>query len=73
MDIEGAEAVVFSKNYESWLPFVDNIAMEIHDDSSFGAASDIVLSAISFYDIFTVSTSRELTLFKSRRSIQKYL
>jgi FkbM family methyltransferase len=65
MDVEGAEAVVFSKNYESWLPFVDNIAIELHDDSNFGRASDIVLNTISSCKSFDVSTCRELTVFKA--------
>ena len=35
MDIEGAEGIVFSRDYESWLPFVDNIAIELRRDSRF--------------------------------------
>jgi FkbM family methyltransferase len=66
MDIEGAEAVVFSSNYESWLPQVKNIVIELHDDSSFGKASDIVMNAVSAYKSFDVSSSGELTVFKSR-------
>lgn len=65
MDIEGAEAVVFAKNYESWLSCVDNMVMEIHDDSSFGKASDIVLNAISSVKPFNISRSGELTVFKA--------
>jgi FkbM family methyltransferase len=30
VDIEGAEAVVFGSNYESWMGKVDNIAIELH-------------------------------------------
>jgi FkbM family methyltransferase len=66
MDIEGAEAVVFSRNYESWLPQVKNIVIELHDDSSFGRASDIVMSTVSAYKSFDVSSSGELTVFKTR-------
>lgn len=66
MDIEGAEAVVFSSNYESWLPQVKNIVIELHDDSSFGKASDIVMNALSAYQSFDVSSSGELTVFKTR-------
>jgi FkbM family methyltransferase len=61
MDIEGAEAVVFAKNYESWLPFVDNIAIEIHGSK----ASDIVLNTVAACKPFSVSSSGELTIFKS--------
>jgi FkbM family methyltransferase len=65
MDIEGAEAVVFTKNYESWLTSVDNMVIELHDDSSFGKASDIVLNAISACKSFSMSTSGELTVCKA--------
>jgi len=61
MDIEGAEAVVFAKNYESWLPFVDNIAIEIHGSK----ASDIVLNTVAACKPFNISSSGELTIFKS--------
>ena len=65
MDVEGAEAVVFAKNYESWLSCVDNMVIELHDDSSFGKASDIVLNAISSVKSFNTSRSGELTVFKA--------
>ncbi len=68
MDIEGAEAVIFSKNHNSWLPQVKNIVIELHDDSSFGKASDIVMSAVSACQSFDVSSSGELTVFKARPS-----
>ncbi|AFY95600.1 FkbM family methyltransferase [Chamaesiphon minutus] len=61
MDIEGAEAVVFAKNYESWLPFVDNIAIEIHGSK----ASDIVLNTVATCKPFNISNCGELTVFKS--------
>jgi FkbM family methyltransferase len=67
MDIEGAEAVVFSKNYESWLPCFDNIVIELHDDTYFGKASEIVLDSIKSYGNkdFQISTCGELMVFKS--------
>lgn len=67
MDIEGSEAVVFTKNknYESWLSCVDNIAIELHDDSCFGNTSEIVLNAITNYKSFNISESGELTIFKA--------
>jgi FkbM family methyltransferase len=64
MDIEGAEAKVFSKNFEQWLPYVDNIVIELHDYTSFGPATDLVLSTISAHGSFEVSRSGELTVFK---------
>jgi FkbM family methyltransferase len=66
MDIEGAEAVVFANNYESWLSCIDNMAIELHDDTSFGRASDIVLNTISSVKSFSRSSSGELTVFKTR-------
>jgi FkbM family methyltransferase len=65
MDIEGAEAVVFKNNYESWLPLVDNMVIELHDDTSFGQATDIVMNAISAHKLFDVSRYGELTVFKA--------
>jgi FkbM family methyltransferase len=66
MDIEGAETVVFAKNYESWLSCVDNMVIELHDNYSFGKASDIVLNATSSIKSFNISRSGELTVFKAR-------
>jgi FkbM family methyltransferase len=65
MDIEGAETVVFTSNYESWLSLVDNMAIELHDDTSFGPASDLVMNAISAHKSFDVSIVGELTVFKT--------
>jgi FkbM family methyltransferase len=65
VDIEGAEAIVFAKNYESWLPYVDNIVIELHDNTSFGRASDIFFQAIS-NSSFDISGYGELTVCKSR-------
>jgi FkbM family methyltransferase len=65
MDVEGAEAVIFSENVESWLGKVDAIAIELHDDSSFGKASDVFFSAISGQK-FQISRSRELTICRRR-------
>jgi FkbM family methyltransferase len=61
MDIEGAEAVVFSRNFESWLGKVDHIAIELHRDSPFGDASKAFFSAIEGQG-FTITTAGELTL-----------
>ena len=66
MDIEGAEAVVFSKSFDKWLHKVDAIAIELHDDSSFGDASKIFYSAIEGQN-FHISKSGELTI--CRRSL----
>jgi FkbM family methyltransferase len=47
MDIEGAEGVVFGSNYERWIDRVDNIAIELHDDSYFGDCTAIFSKAIA--------------------------
>lgn len=67
VDIEGAEAVVFSNNYQSWIEKVDSIVIELHDDSCFGKASEIFHSAIKDCN-FQISRSGELTVCTSPRS-----
>jgi FkbM family methyltransferase len=66
VDIEGAEAVVFSEGHESWLSKVDNILIELHDDSAFGDCPSIFYRAIADQD-FTVSHVGELTVCKRER------
>jgi FkbM family methyltransferase len=67
MDIEGAEAVVFSSNYEGWLDVVDTLVVELHEDSSFGPASPVFERAIAGRG-FTIShvhsLGGELTICK---------
>lgn len=64
MDIEGAEAVVFRGNVD-WLDRVDAIAIELHDDSSFGRASEFFYAAIRGRG-FEISRSGELTICRRR-------
>lgn len=57
MDIEGAESVVFSSNYESWIKKVDAIVIELHNDecrSIFGKAISGINFGISQCDELTV-------------------
>lgn len=61
MDVEGAEAVVFSESSHSWLDKVDAIAIELHDDSFFGNATEVFLAAINGQG-FQLSQSGELTI-----------
>jgi len=61
VDVEGAEAVMFAENYQSWLNRVDCIAIELHDDSTFGSGSEVFFSAIRGQD-FQVRRSGELTI-----------
>ena len=64
MDIEGAEVQVFSENYEAWIDRVDNLVIELHNDSMFGNADAVFARAIAGRG-FTVSRSGELTVCKS--------
>ena len=60
IDIEGAEAVLFRDNVD-WLDQVDAIAIELHDDSQFGKATDVFYSAMRGRG-FEFSRSGELTI-----------
>jgi hypothetical protein len=66
IDVEGAEAVVFAENYESWLGSVEVIVAELHDDSKFGDANAAFARAITDRE-FAVSLSGELTVARRLR------
>lgn len=61
VDIEGAEAVIFSTNYAPWLGRVDTIVIELHDDATLGRASEAFFAAIDGRG-YQVSRSGELTV-----------
>lgn len=61
VDVEGAEAVIFSENYEPWIDKAEAIVCELHDDATAGAASRTFFAAIAGRG-FTVSTVGELTV-----------
>ena len=63
VDIEGAEAVVFSKNYESWIDRVDNMVVEIHDAPSFGDCAGVFGKAVAGRG-FSITQFEELTVCK---------
>jgi FkbM family methyltransferase len=67
IDIEGAEAVIFSENCESWLSKVEAIVIELHDDSVFGNATKVFFNAIEDLD-FEISHKCQLTICRKRRS-----
>ncbi len=69
IDVEGAEAVIFAANYESWIGKVDAIVIELHDDSQFGSASQIFHSAIKGR-CFDVSLSGQITVCTRPPSIR---
>lgn len=62
MDIEGAEAVVFADAAcRDWLARTEAVAIELHDDTSFGQATDLFHEAIRNHH-FQISHSGELTI-----------
>jgi FkbM family methyltransferase len=60
MDVEGAEAIIFA-DCGAWVDKVDNIVIELHDDSTFGKASEVFLGAIEGKG-FKTSRHDELTV-----------
>ena len=50
IDIEGAEVVVFDASCSSWLNRVETIAIELHDDSSFGSATEAFFNSVKATD-----------------------
>lgn len=50
IDIEGAEAIIFSSDYESWIGKVENLVIELHNDEC-RTAFRKAISGIDF-DIF---------------------
>jgi FkbM family methyltransferase len=60
MDVEGAEVVIFGGKC-SWLNQVDRIAIELHDDSVFGNATEVFYNAIRDQN-FAISQIGELTI-----------
>ncbi len=67
MDIEGAEAVVFSEGNLDWLDRVDAIAIELHSDSSFGDGGKAFHQAISGRG-FETKRFGEITFSQRRQS-----
>jgi FkbM family methyltransferase len=57
MDVERAEAVIFASGYEAWLPKVDNILIELHDEEC-----DRIFHTAVAGENFTISHSGELTV-----------
>lgn len=70
IDIEGAEAVVFAKDYETWLARVDAIAIELHGDTVFGDGAKVFQAAIAGRG-FGVTTSCELTICRRPHTAQR--
>lgn len=64
IDIERAEAVVFSSNFESWIDKVDNLVIELHDEE----CQRIFFKAIEGQG-FEISHSGELTVCRRRNGV----
>lgn len=60
MDVEKAESVIFSRNYESWLKKVKNIVIELHNEE----CEKVFFNALSRYK-YDLSRAGELTVCKS--------
>jgi FkbM family methyltransferase len=59
VDVERAETVLFGANHEAWLPRVDNVVIELHDEE----CERVFFAAIAGLP-FAVSRSGELTVCK---------
>ena len=62
IDIERAEIPLFSVNFESWLPTVSNIVIELHNQR----CEEVFFSALQGYD-YELSRSGELTMCRNIR------
>lgn len=67
VNIECAETAVFSENFESWLPHVKNIVIQLHDQR----AEDAFFSALSEYGFYlarppTLVTCTSITKSKNK-------
>ena len=61
LDVEGAEAEIFSRGTESWLGLVETFVVELHEDTPFGSASAAFRGALDGLGM-RYSTSGELTI-----------
>ena len=61
LDVEGAEAEIFSRGTESWIELVDAFVVELHEDTPFGSASAALRGALDRFGT-RYSTSGELTI-----------
>jgi FkbM family methyltransferase len=61
VDVEGAETVIFGPSSDAWLDKVQVIAIELHDDSSFGLASEVFHQAIRRHQ-FSAFKSGDVTI-----------
>ena len=67
IDIEGSEKTVFDNNYESWLPKVKVLVIELHDRMVHGASS-AVFKAVGKYD-FSFGIKGENIVFSNNTKL----
>jgi FkbM family methyltransferase len=60
MDIERAEAIVFSENYEHWIDKVDTIVIELHNEH----CREVFMNALSSYEFEFHPSGKETTVAK---------
>ncbi len=65
IDVEGAEAVLFSQGYDTWLARVDNLVIELH-----GPQCEAIFRRAIAGHPFEVSASDELTVCKRTRAAE---
>ena len=66
VDIEGAECVILREGAENWLPLVDHLVMELHDDTDFGNATPL-FAGLFPADRFQITHHDELTYCRPNR------
>lgn len=58
---KGREATVFSCYHEAWLPYVDNLPIELHDNTPYGQTPEMFFKAIAGTNV-KVSRPRGITV-----------
>lgn len=70
IDIEGSERELFESDYESWLPMVDCLIIELHDSYRPGCGNNF-FKAISKYDFFFTKKGENLIFINNNLIIRK--
>jgi FkbM family methyltransferase len=65
MDIESSEKEVFESNYESWLPQISNIVIELHDRMKTNCAKQFFSAVNQTFDSYEYDCLGENTILKN--------